>query len=165
MLIGLQGVGKSTYCREHLNGPEYQLCVKDDIRFLIYPDDLDFMQTFPHEKTVVKIHQMAIDTALELGKIPIIDETHVSKRHRMAMLDYLKYHYPDIKVEAHVMPLDLALAIERNSNRTGKRFVPEEVIVRCWNTLQKDLGGMVSQKSVVKGLLKLEGFDEVVFCD
>lgn len=158
MLIGLQGVGKSTYCRENLSGSKYQLCVKDDIRFLIYPDDLDFGDTFKHEKTVVKIHQMAIDTAIELGKIPVIDETHVSKRHRMAMLDYLKYHYSDIVVEAHVFPIDLQLALQRNKQRTGKKFVPEEVIRRCCNTLVNSF----KRGWPLKDALLDEGFDRVV---
>jgi len=162
VLIGLQGIGKSTYCRKNFSKSEYQLCVKDDIRFLIYPNDLSFEETFPHEKTVVKIHQMAIDTALELGKIPVIDETHVSKKHRMAMLDYLKYHYPGIEVEAHVFPIDLDLALERNAKRSGKRFVPEEVIRRCYRTLVNGLRRDVFKKKYTILALKEEGFDNVV---
>lgn len=168
VLIGLQGIGKSTYCKELLKDKKYHMCSKDDLRFLVYPDDLTWEETFPHEHKIKQMHYINIWASLDMGKIPIIDETHVNKRHRAAILDHLKYHWKGIKVHAVVFPIDVQLALSRNAQREGKRRVPDNVVRDAYELLTTGLEYFVHRQAQltihlmnVERALKEEGFDTV----
>lgn len=135
MTIGVPGSGKSTY----LKHTKLEVISRDAIRFAIL-DKYHTDDYFSHEDEVWTEFVNAIVEALNDGKDVAADATHLSKGSRRKLLNAV---IPRLKIKEEKrlliiglyfdVPLDVCL--ERNAQRTGRAFVPEEQIRNMYTSL------------------------------
>ena len=113
VMIGIQGSGKSSFCREYLSS--YKRI------------SLDELQTRNKERA-------AIITTLDNGIDIVVDNTNPTIEDRKKYLDLAKtYKY---KTVAYFMQSKIKDCIERNRQRAGKARVPDTAIAATSNKLQ-----------------------------
>ena len=130
MMCGIPGSGKSTFCHKFLT--DYTYISRDQIRFSLLDDADDY---FAKEKEVMKkFLELTLEVLAEVRRVCgddfIIDATHLTKSSRRKILSQLVLPplYPINEVYCIYMKTDLKLALERNSKRTGRKLVPNNVI-------------------------------------
>lgn len=133
MMCGIPGSGKSTFVEKRLS--DYKVCriSRDEIRFSLLKDGEDY---FLKEKQVFNKFIKAINSALARGeKNIVVDATHLTNTSRKAVLRQFKY----VPKEIHAIYLDcpLDVAIERNSYRVGRAFVPVAAIKNMYSIFKK----------------------------
>ena len=162
VIIGIQGAGKSTYCREFTREKtNYHHINRDDIRRICFPDDIKWDDTYWHEGHISEIEDIAIDIALGLGKDIILDEgLHCFKGIREATVKRLKANYPDARLTAVVILCEFTKAVARNRQRAGKDCVPEKTISHFQKSLTAGLGGALNSWTITETLVD-EGFDNI----
>jgi predicted kinase len=172
VIIGVQGTGKSTYCKKlEAENPKMKRVTKDDIRFAMFDLHNYNGETYDrlHEEygeTLEKIYWMYVDTILKQGLTVILDETHHKKKDRKATLKKLKDTYPGIKVEAHFLYSSFERCWARNIKRRPEQIVPREVMRRYLEELVASFAGSLS-KWKVSAKLAWEFFDtsEYIYAD
>lgn len=134
MMCGIPGSGKSTFCHKHLT--DYTYISRDQIRFSLLNDTDDY---FAKEKEVMKKFLEKINMCIQWGNDFIIDATHLTKSSRRKILSQLILPplYPINEVYCIYMKTDLKLALERNSKRTGRKLVPNDVIKKMYEDLEE----------------------------
>jgi predicted kinase len=167
VLVGIQGVGKSTYCKKlESEDPTVKRVTRDDIRFMLF-DTNRYAEIFEevHDKfghVLDSIYKMTVDTILQQGLTVLLDETHHRKADRKKTLKYLRETYPGIKVEVHYLYSDFERCYERNMGRRPEQRVPRAIVRRFHQELVAGFGGSASPwKAGAK--LGWEHFD-VVHC-
>ena len=134
MTIGIPGSGKSTYLKKI----KLEIVSRDAIRFAIL-DKYHTDDYFSHEDEVWTEFVNAIVEALNDGKSVVADATHLSKGSRRKLLNAVMPRLKNRKDRPIVLglyfdvPLDICL--ERNAQRTGRAFVPEEQIRNMYANL------------------------------
>ena len=134
--IGCPGSGKSTWIRnnETLFGDNSFIVSRDSIRFSFLGTEDGY---FKHEKEVYKYLINTVKTALSDCESVIIDATHINKASRQKLFKHLGEHLENVQVNALVFERDIETLLANNSNRTGREFVPEDVIQRFFNSYEK----------------------------
>lgn len=134
MMCGIPGSGKSTFCHRYLT--DYAYISRDQIRFSLLNDTDDY---FAKEKEVMKKFLEKINMCIQWGNDFIIDATHLTKSSRRKILSQLILPplYPINEVYCIYMKTDLKLALERNSKRTGRKLVPNDVIKKMYEDLEE----------------------------
>ena len=134
LMCGVPGSGKSTYLATaaQLEMGE-KVISRDIIRFcLIQTKDAYFSK----EKEVFNEYINQIQEALDTPGIRTVyaDATQVSEKSRMKVLNRLDLSNTKVYVYWKNTPLQLCL--ERNAQRTGLQWVPEEQIRRMYFNMQ-----------------------------
>lgn len=114
LMMGLQGSGKSTFCREIL-GNTY-----------VYVN-LDTLKTRHREK-------LLIQECMEQGKSFIVDNTNPTKEDRLRYIPIAKA--AGYRVIGYFMESKLKVCIERNEQREGAAKIPSMAIAATSNRLQ-----------------------------
>ena len=125
MLSGIPGSGKSYYAITHATGSD-RVISRDEIRFALLNEN---DQYFDKEK---KVFNKWIDTINEAIGDPnceniYLDATHLNTMSRIKTLFHLALADVD-EVNLVIIDTPLEVCLERNSKRTGRRLVPENVI-------------------------------------
>ncbi len=147
VIVGLQGVGKSTYCKKlEAEDPTVKRVTKDDIRFMMFDLNTYSGETFVglHERFGDKLEEIywtLVDVILKQGLTVILDETHHTKAKRKAVLKRLKDTYPGITVEAHYLYRDFQTCWERNIKRRKEQVVSKKVMRTFLEELVFSFGG------------------------
>lgn len=128
MVCGIPGAGKSTWLKNHGNG---LIVSRDEIRFKMLDEDDEY---FDKEKEVFEEFINSIQTIINInhkGRI-FIDATHLNPISRKKVLSKLKLKRGN-ELYAIYFDVPLDICLERNNKRTGRSYVPEDVIVDMYN--------------------------------
>lgn len=161
LMCGIPGAGKSTYAKSFITDKDIYIS-RDEIRFSIVKPNEPY---FSKERDVFQAFVDAINIALtKAERYVIADATHISFSSRMKVMSRIKDR--NTIVNCIVMDTSLDTAIERNKNRTGRAFVPEETIREMHRSLSYpekgetinkviyvDGGGAVIKKELLGGRL------------
>lgn len=148
MMVGAAGAGKSTLVKTKL--PTATYVSRDSIRFAIM-DARYSKDYFAFEDEVFKTFIKTANNAIDRGdKWVVLDATHLNKKSRAKVLNRL-HKRDDMCIVAVVVRPSLETHIAHNANRTGRAFVPVDVIEKQYNSYTEPT--------------RMEGFDKVVFYD
>lgn len=130
ILCGPAGVGKSTWARKQVENCPYDCNVvsRDEIRFSLVKEDEDY---FSKEDLVFKTFLDEIGKSVVEHTVTFADATHLNLKSRNKVLDTIK----DIE-DIDIIPVNFMLSLEtcltQNSQRTGRKRVPNTVIEKMW---------------------------------
>ena len=167
VIIGVQGTGKSTYCKKlETANPKIKRVTKDDIRFAMfdintYSENFDKVHA-EFGKRLNEIYWLYVDTILKQGLTVILDKTHHREADRKDTLKKLKSNYPNIKVEAHFLYSDFERCWARNIKRRPEQIVPKEIMRMFLEELVASFGGTLNAWEV-GAKLGQEGFDTIQY--
>lgn len=151
LMCGVPGSGKSYWCKK--NVPAEALYVsRDEVRFSMLEDGDEY---FSKENAVFKEFIRRIDEGLAGGRDVYADATHLNFKSRYKTYINLKNKPDKVMVIFIKVPLDIALA--RNENRSGRAYVPENVIRNMFDSLT--LPG-TDEKNFIDGLMIVENYKE-----
>ena len=127
LMVGIPGSGKSTFIKDYTKKmyQSYAVISRDDIRFNMVSEDEPY---FSKEKAVFKEFVDKIKESLSKNDITFADATHINENSRCKLFRALGENLKGIEVHALVFKVPVELAIERNSNREGRKLVPETAI-------------------------------------
>lgn len=131
LLCGCPGSGKSTYAKAHIDDKTAWIS-RDKVRFSMVSEDEEY---FSKEKEVFNAFVKEIKKAIENNLIEniYIDATHINETSRNNLLDKIVWGVKDeLSVIYFDTPLDICL--KRNSNRSGRERVPDNVIARMFKS-------------------------------
>lgn len=129
IMCGIPGVGKSEWLRRNANSKDDIVISRDKIRFSLMKEGDEY---FTHEREVYDEFVRQIQAAIDDYDGPdniYCDATHITKRSREKLLKRLSFENP-VNLHCYVIQAALDTALDRNSDRDGKKHVPEEVIKR-----------------------------------
>lgn len=113
IMIGIQGSGKSEFCRRYLPN--------------VFRINLDTLKTRYQEKK-------AVESCLEAACDFVIDNTNPTKADRLRYIPLAKEH--GYRVVGYFMQSNLRECIARNDMREGKARVPAKAIAMTSNRLE-----------------------------
>ena len=132
--VGISNSGKSTWAHElWLENPDKFVIVnRDKIRELLFGFTEDSISEYylgnkvaKYEKIVTRYEDTLINEALESGKVPIVDATHLTRK-------YLeRFKYWNVSTDLVFFNVKLKEAQVRNMSRT--RQVPEDILNKQYN--------------------------------
>lgn len=132
VMIGVPGSGKSTWAYEHLNPLQASWISRDAVRFSMVNEDEKY---FSKEKDVFKEYVRRINALLEDDYNVIADATHITAASRNKLISNITV--PDVSLYAVWINTPLETCLERNETRTGREYVPVEVIQEMYRNLEK----------------------------
>jgi protein phosphatase len=150
VLVGVSGSGKSTFAAEHF-GP-YEVISSDFCRGLVSNDENDQAATVDAFDV---LHYIA-GTRLRRGLLTVVDATNVQSSARAQLVKLAKEH--DVLVDAIVLEVPEAVAVERNESRADRDF-GAHVVRRQARELRKSLGRM--RREGFRRVHVLHGLDEI----
>ena len=147
ILVGIPGSGKSTWIKN--NKDKYlgktKVISRDEIRFALVAEDEDY---FSKEKEVYKEFIRQIKEGInEHYDTIFVDATHFNRGSRTKLLRSLGSSLKGVEVNAVVIRPSLEITLAQNAQRTGRKFVPENIIKDYYNKFE-----IPSEE---------EGFDEI----
>lgn len=125
-----RGCGKSTYIKNNIKENEVVVS-RDAIRFSMLNDNDEY---FSKEKEVYSEFIKQINDAVAANKNIYIDQTSLNKKARAKLFNNLKEKPSQIIALYFTTPIEIALA--RNSLRTGRALVPDDVIMNMYNSIE-----------------------------
>lgn len=149
LMSGVPGSGKSTYIKKNKREKDVVIS-RDEIRFSLLQEGEDY---FSKENEVKKTFFKEIRKALLIedeDAIIYIDATHLSAAARRPILGQMS---GKIQVSLLYFDVPIEIAIERNSKREGRAFVPESVIRE------------MREKEELPTFENNEGLKEIVYID
>ena len=148
MLIGVAGVGKSTYIKQHktekslvLSSDELRIELFGDLEVGNAPEAIPVVFKTLHERMKVALLSKQYDTIF-------YDATNLSRKLRKGFYEQFKKY---AKIEAIVLVKPLSTILEQNAQRSGFAKVPESVIRRMYESLQVPRIGVDCDKIEVIG--------------
>lgn len=151
ILCGTAGSGKSTFASNFTN--EHTIWVsRDNIRFR-YLDKNPEAHYFDFEKESFGDFINEIVTALKNNYDVVADATHLNTASRKKLTKAIDQYYQDYKIIYIVFLASAEECIKHNANRTGHRFVPEDVI----RDMRKSLTIPKNEDTRAVGLWRIEG--------
>ena len=135
LLAGIPGSGKSTWARKMVVERGGVHCSRDEIRFSLLKDGEDY---FSHEDEVFRIWTDKVRQAImspDAGDV-FIDATHLTEKSRAKVIDSLPTTNYILITVFFDTPLETCL--ERNEQRTGRAYVPPQVIRNMYASFEKD---------------------------
>lgn len=133
LMCGPAGTGKSTYVSKKIIS-EDKFChhsSRDTIRFGLLKDGEHY---FAREDEVFDLFCEDINETLhsDLYDCVFADATHLTAKSRQKTLD--KLNLKNIDIVPVFMEVPYVETLRRNSERTGRKFVPEKVITNMFQT-------------------------------
>lgn len=125
ILCGPSGCGKSTWARNFMQENNICYISRDDIRLSFLKEGEDY---FSHEKAVFRKFVAGIVTTLKEGRDIIADATHLNEFSRRKLTQAIDMQFTDYEIVYVTFNVDVDTCVARNENRTGRRYVPENVI-------------------------------------
>ena len=132
LMVGIPGSGKSTFatrfCTHEIKyGHSCEIVSRDKIRFALIQGDEGY---FSHENTVWEKYVAQAANSLKINEITILDATHLNTASRKKIINAIKeiYWEEDIELEAVVLNENVLTCLDRNKERTGRAYVPENII-------------------------------------
>lgn len=125
-----RGCGKSTYIKNNIKENEAVIS-RDAIRFSMLNDNDEY---FSREKEVYNEFIKQINDAVAANKNVYIDQTSLNRKARAKLFNNLKEKPSQIIALYFTTPIEIALA--RNSQRTGRALVPDNVIIDMYNSIE-----------------------------
>ena len=151
LMCGVPGSGKSYWCKKNI--PEEAVYVsRDEVRFSMLEDGDEY---FSKETEVFREFIRRIDEGLAGGRDVYADATHLTKGSRYKTYFNLKNKPNKVMVIFIKVPLDIALA--RNENRSGRAYVPENVIRDMFDSLTLPSS---NEKNFIDGLMIIKNYKE-----
>lgn len=114
IFVGIQGAGKSTFCRENFFDTHVRL-------------NLDMLQTRHREN-------LLFEACLEAKQKFVLDKTNLTREEREKYIVRAKSRH--FKVIGYYFQTNLEKALERNNRREGKRKIPEKGLLAAYKRLQ-----------------------------
>ncbi|MDQ6524521.1 polynucleotide kinase-phosphatase [Nocardioides sp. LHD-245] len=150
VLVGVSGSGKSTFAREHFKPTE--VVSSDFCRGLVADDENDQSAT----RDAFDVLHYIVGTRLRRGLLTVVDATNVQQAARASLVKLAKSH--DVMVDAIVLDVPEATAIERNATRPDRTF-GKHVVTRQHRDLRRSLGRL--RKEGFRRVHVLRGTDEI----
>lgn len=148
MLIGVAGVGKSTYIKQHktekslvLSSDELRIELFGDLEAGNAPEAIPVVFKTLHERMKEALLSKQYDTIF-------YDATNLNRKLRKGFYEQFKKY---AEIEAIVLVKPLATILEQNAQRSGFAKVPESVIRRMYESLQVPRIGVDCDKIEVIG--------------
>jgi len=133
VLMGIPGSGKSTWIKENELEP-YSLSM-DTLRLMYEAPNPGITQKYNGK--VAHLFNEMLDSRMKTGSFTVIDAVHASEKYIRAYEPLCeKYGY---KMKIIYLDVSLEGAIERNSCRGEYKRVPNEVIEKMYNTLNRNV--------------------------
>jgi polynucleotide kinase-phosphatase len=149
LLVGVSGSGKSTFAAQHFLPT--QVISSDFCRGLVADDENDQDAT----RDAFDVLHYIVGTRLRRGLLTVVDATNVQQHARTSLIELAKEH--DVLVDAIVLDVPEAVALERNRHRPDRDFGPH-VVARQHRDLRKGLSRMGRG---MRRLHVLHGEDEI----
>jgi predicted kinase len=118
VLVGLQGSGKSTFCRTD-HAATHVLVSKDRFR--------------NHRRPQCRQMQL-IEQALQKGRSVVVDNTNPTVEDRATIIELARRY--GAEVVGYVFESDLGACLERNARRTGRERVPDRALFITFHRLR-----------------------------
>lgn len=135
LLAGIPGSGKSTWVRKMIAERGGIHCSRDEIRFSLLKDGEDY---FAHEDLVFSKWIEQINDALWSDEINVyVDATHLNDKSRNKVLKELDKNI-DFIATLVIFDIPLKTCLERNEQRTGRAYVPPQVIRSMYACFEKN---------------------------
>ena len=125
IMCGPSGCGKTTYCNDKMELAHCVYVSRDIVRYEILKDEEDY---FSHEKEVFREFVRRIVEAMTNGYDCIADATHLNQFSRRKLTQAIDMYTTDYKIIYVVFNVNADTCVARNSSRTGRANVPENII-------------------------------------
>ena len=125
ILCGPSGCGKSTWAAEFMEHDDIHYVSRDNIRLEFLKEGEDY---FSHEKAVFRRFSQTITQLLQKDCDVIADATHLNEFSRRKLTQAIDMNFQDYNIVYVVFHVDADTCVARNENRSGRRYVPENVI-------------------------------------
>ncbi len=150
LLVGISGSGKSTFAARHFRPTE--VISSDFCRGLVADDENDQEAT----KDAFDVLEYIVGTRLRRGLLTVVDATNVQRAARASLVRLAKDH--DVLVDAVVLDVPPAVAVERNAARPDRTF-GDHVVTRQHRELTRSLRGI--RKEGFRRVHVLRGTEEI----
>lgn len=126
ILCGPSGSGKSTWAHNFMQ-ENSDVCYisRDDIRLSLLKEGEDY---FSHEKAVFRKFVAGIIATLKEDRDIIADATHLNEFSRRKLTQAIDMQFTNYEIIYVTFNVDADTCVARNENRSGRRYVPENVI-------------------------------------
>ena len=129
LMMGAPGSGKSYWAEHHLKITDKYIS-RDEIRFSFLSDGDEY---FSKENEVFNEFIRQINASLTFYDRVFADATHLNYNSRMKTLNRITVPVEEVNVIFLDTPLQTCL--ERNSKRTGRKLVPNQVVRNMFNSI------------------------------
>ena len=130
LMAGAPGSGKTYWATHHLTENDKYIS-RDEIRFSMLEDKDDY---FARENEVFDEFIKQINNSLMIYDNVFADATHLNFASRNKTIS--RIHVPVDEINVIFLHTPLKVCIERNSKRTGRKFVPETVIKNMYRSIK-----------------------------
>ena len=128
LLVGCPASGKSYWANNHMSSDTIWVS-RDEIRFSMVKETEDY---FSKEDEVFKEFVLDIQDALDKELCVLADATNLHWPSRRKLLSKLNLEYTEVYCVIFLTSLETCL--ERNAKRKGRRKVPEDVLIKMFNS-------------------------------
>lgn len=134
---GIPASGKSTWAREQvrLSGGKTKRINRDDLRAMID----DSVWSRPNENHINHLRRFLISYFIDAGYDVIVDDTNLKSSQIKDLREHVERCNATAEFRVKLFDTPLEICLERNAKRTGREFVPEDVIRRFHKELREAL--------------------------